>query len=154
MANMQKVHLFSVIGYYQMNDEPRVQLLLQGHTTGRKLKGRQLVDQYSTGERYILITSDDNPFDEVLHIYLLDLELNILDEMNLSQPYTPGVYEAFRHYGEHLEFRFFSEGIWCLKVRSRPKHAPLNLDQYPVSRPIKLWGQQYLSLQKSKNQVA
>ncbi len=151
---MQKVHLFSVTGHYQLNDSYCVQLLLQGHTTGRKLKGRQLVDQYSTGQRYILITSDDNPFDEVLHIYLLDLELNVLDELNLSQPYTPGVYQACRHCGEQLEFRFFAEGLWCLKVRERPKYTPLNLDQYPVSRPIKLWGQQYLSLQKSDFQIA
>lgn len=148
MTDMQKVQLFSVIEHYQSNDEPRVQLLLQGHTTGRKLKGRQLVDQYARGDRYVLFTTDDNPFSEILHIYLLDLELNIIDELDLSQPYTPGVYEPHFMNEEHLEFRFFSEGIWCLKVRERPKYSPFNLDQHPVTRPIKLWGQQYLSLQK------
>lgn len=143
-----------MIGQYQLNHVPRVQLLLQGHPTGRHFKGRQLVDQYASGQRYILITSDDNPFDEVLHIYLLDLELNILDEMDLSQPFTPGVYRACHYYGERLEFTFFAEGIWCLEVREQPKQKPLNIDHYPVKRPIKLWGQQYLSLQKSGIQVA
>lgn len=151
---MKKVNLFSSITHYRLDNSPHIQILLQGHPTGRQLKGRQLVDQYASGQRYVLITSDDNPFDEVLHIYLLDLELNILDEMDLAQPYTPGIYRAQHHYGKRLEFTFFPEGLWCLEVREQPKSKPLNYDHYPVRRPIKLWGQQYLRLHREQVQVA
>ncbi len=151
---MKKVNLFSSISHYRLDNQPHIQLLLQGHPTGRHLKGRELMDQYASGQRYVLITSDDNPFDEVLHIYLLDLELNILDEMDLSQPYTPGIYRPQHHYGERLEFTFFPEGLWCLEVREQPKRKPLNYDHYPVRRPIKLWGQQYLQLHREQVQVA
>ena len=34
----------------------------------RTLRGRKLVDQFASGQRYVLITDDDNPFEEVLHI--------------------------------------------------------------------------------------
>ncbi|MAR91407.1 MAG: hypothetical protein SV765_08720 [Pseudomonadota bacterium] len=145
---MKRVNLFSATSHYRLDNQPRIQLLLQGHPTGRDLRGRLLLDQFASGQRYVLITGDDNPFEEALHIYLLDLELNLLDEMELSQPYTPGSYQAHHHRGERLVFTFFAEGIWCLEVRERPKTQPLNYDHYPVRRPIKLWGQQYLRLQR------
>lgn len=145
---MKKVNLFSAISHYSISQQPQIQLLMQGHPTGRQLKGRELVDQYAQGQRYLLITSDDNPLDEVLHFYLMDLELKVVDEMDLSQPATPGLYQPRHHYGERLEFTFFPEGLWCLEVRDHPRGIPLNYDQYPVRRPIKLWGQQYLQLRK------
>ncbi len=154
MSHLQKVNLFSLECSHWGRSPKRAHLLLQNYPTGRKVKGKQIVDQYSVGQRYIVITNDDNPYEEVLHIYLLDLELNILDEMELSQPFTSGVYQPCRHSGECLEFRFFDENTWCLEVRNQPKPKPLNIDNFPISRPIKLWGQQYLRLSPAQSVVA
>lgn len=154
MTNLQKVNLFSMTRVHSLTTIPSAYLLLQGHPTGRRIKGKQLVDQYSSGQRYVLITSNDNPCEEVLHIYLLDLELNVVDEMDLSQPFTAGVYQAHHHSRERLEFRFFDNTTWCLEIRNQPKSKPLNIDRFPVSRPIKLWGHQYLSLARTHPEVA
>lgn len=150
MKRMQKVSLFSVeprsedAGLY-----PQCQLLLQGYSTGRALKGRKLVDQFALGERYVLITDNDHLFEEVLHIYLLDLELNLLDEMDVSRPFTPGVYQLCSHNDTQIRFRFFDEGVWTLRVHQQPQPRPLNYSPFPARRPLKLWGQQYLSLARA-----
>lgn len=150
MRRMQKVTLFSIAASAEdMGSSPRCQLLLQGHPTGKTLKGRKLVDQFALGERYVVITDNDHLFEEVLHIYLLDLELNLLDEMDISRPFTPGVYQLCSHNDTQIQFRFFDEGIWTLQVHQQPQSRPLNLSPFPSRRPLKLWGQQYLSLARS-----
>lgn len=154
MMRMQKVTLFSVQPKRSSGNDPTCQLKLQGHLTGRTLKGRKLVDQFASGQRYVVITDDDNPFEEVLHIYLLDLELNVLDELDLCQPYTPGVYQLHRHDDRQISFRFFDEGLWCLHVRQEPRPSPLNYSRFPTRRPMKLWGQQYLDLSKAETSAA
>lgn len=154
MKRTQKVTLFSVLAKSGTRQNPLCQLALQGHPTGRTLRGRKLVDQFAAGQRYVVITDDDNPFEEVLHIYLLDLELNVLDELELSQPYTPGVYQLHRHHEQGISFRFFDEGIWSLLIRQEPRPRPLNYSRFPTRRPIKLWGKQYLELRKTATSVA
>jgi len=148
MKRMQKVTLFSVAPR-QASSRNDGQLLLQGYPTGKSLKGRKLVDQFALGDRYVLITDNDNLFEEVLHIYLLDLELNILDEMEVSKPFTPGVYQLCGHDDRQIQFRFFDEGVWTLKVRQEPLPRPLNYSGFPTRRPLKLVGQQYLSLSRA-----
>lgn len=147
MKRMQKVSLFSV-SPRTADARNACQLLLQGYPTGKSLKGRKLVDQFALGDRYVLITDNDHLFEEVLHIYLLDLELNILDEMEVSQPFTPGVYQLCSHDDKQIQFRFFDEGVWTLKVRQEPLPRPLNYSGFPTRRPLKLVGQQYLSLSR------
>lgn len=147
MKRMQKVSLFSV-SPRTADARNACQLLLQGYPTGKSLKGRKLVDQFALGDRYVLITDNDHLFEEVLHIYLLDLELNILDEMEVSQPFTPGVYQLCSHDDKQIQFRFFDEGVWTLKVRQDPLPRPLNYSGFPTRRPLKLVGQQYLSLSR------
>lgn len=147
MRRLQKVSLFSVAPKAAHPGlMPFSQLLLQGYPTGKTLKGHKLVDQFALGERYVLITDNDNLFEEVLHIYLLDLELNLLDEMDISRPLTPGVYQLCRHDDTQIQFRFFDEGLWTLRVHQQPQPRPLNYSRFPVRRPLKLWGQQYLSV--------
>lgn len=150
MSHMQKVSLFSVSPQTDAQGEARsCQLLLQGYPTGRSLKGKKLVDQFALGERYVLITDNDNLFEEVLHIYLLDLELNLLDEMDISRPFTPGVYQLCSHDDTQIQFRFFDEGLWTLRVRQQPQPRPLNYSSFPARRPLKLWGHQYLCLNRA-----
>lgn len=154
MTHLQKVAIFELVRNPSSQTLGGAHLLLQGHPTGRKIKGRLLVDQYSWGKHYLLISSDDNPYEEVLHIYLLDSELNKLDEMDLSQPGMPGIYQPCHHSKECLEFRFFDQNTWCLSIRHKPKARALNMDQFPISRPVKLWGQQYLRLEKQNHSAA
>jgi len=154
MIHMRKVSLFSVQSKQNTGRDPNCQLLLQQHLTGRTLRGRKLVDQFASGQRYVLITDDDNPFEEVLHIYLLDLELNVLDELDLCQPYTPGVYQLHRHDDRHISFRFFDDRLWSLQIREEPRPSPLNYSRFPTRRPLKLWGRQYLELNRSESSAA
>ena len=151
---MLKTSVFSVLPKPQSHRAPRCQLLMENHPTGKTLKGCKLVDQFTSGRRYVVITDDDNFFEEVLHIYLLDLELNVLDELDLSLPYTAGVYRLHCHDESQISFRFFDDGLWSLRVRQEPRPRPLNYSQFPTRRPIRLWGQQYLSLNKAEMSAA
>lgn len=154
MKRMQKTSVFSVQSRRHNQANPTCQLLVEGHPTGKTLKGSKLVDQFVAGKRYVVITDDDNFFEEVLHIYLLDLELNVLDELDFSQPFTAGIYRLHRHDESQICFQFFDDGLWSLRVRQEPRPSPFNYSSFPTRRPIKLWGRQYLSLYKAEMSAA
>ncbi len=148
MPRIHKTAVFSVIPHSPSNGLDRLHLLLQGQPTGRHIKGQSLLDQYRLGQRYLLISGDNTLYQEVLYIFLLDKELNTIDEAQLHQPYSSGVYHPVKRDHEHIKFQFHGDGMWCLSIREQPLGRVLNSDRFPVARPLKLWGKQYLNIER------
>lgn len=123
-------------------------LLFDGRQTGRILKGVTIEAQYRCGEAYLLLTTEDSPFEEGLHIYFLGADYEVLDEVELSHIYTPGGLENLRVTEENaLEFSFFGDDVWRLTVLEQPRrgipNSPLSFVKRALSRAF---GKQYLEL--------
>ena len=64
-----------------------------------------------------MFTSDDTPFEEVLHIRLLNRRLDTIDAVELKQIYHPGLLSHLRVLDDfNLTFSFFGNDCWCLSV--------------------------------------
>jgi len=92
--------------------------------TGGPIEGQVLEAQFHTPAGELIITSDGNPFEEVLHFTLLDGDLKVLDAISLGQIYHSGLLRELQVVGEDtLQFHFFGEETWRLMVSARPRWA-------------------------------
>jgi hypothetical protein len=135
-------------------ETPRSELLWQGRRIGVMVDGVRLEKQFEVGLRYLVFLTEDCPYEEGLHIYLLDAERRPLDGLELSFPYTMGILGAVQPQGETaLTFSFFGGDCWRLQVRDRPK-AGLNFDRLGLSlytqikRKGGLWIHRWLDLRR------
>src|SRR5262245_18137679 len=70
----------------------RARLLLEGHPTSLVLDGHHLESQLRTRAGHaLLFVTDDCPYEEQLHIFLLSDALEVLDSLTLGRMYQPGV---------------------------------------------------------------
>lgn len=98
------------------------------------LRGALLEGQYRIGQKYLLLCSDGIPLEEILHLYLLDKRLQLLDEWELGAPYTAGIISNIGVKGARLTFTFFaSDDDWLLEILATPRWQ-LTLPRYPVRR--------------------
>ena len=94
--------------------------------SGRKvttLDGVVLEAQFLvTGGGYLVVTSDEDPFEGCLHMCLLDDKFKKIDGMRLGVSYRPGTFRAHGHGpGESLQFSFFADEIWHLEIAPRSR---------------------------------
>src|SRR5215471_9260804 len=103
---MDPVQVFSLV---PIEDElPRARLISEEKREIDTVDGRVLEAQYTIPSGYIIITSEGNPFEEGLHIYLFGSELQMLDTISLSAIYHSGIFGNVVVCGEKcLEFAFF-----------------------------------------------
>lgn len=68
------------------------ELLISDTPIGKLLEGAILETALLWRGHLLLFITDDVPFEEGLHIYLLDQQLNTLDSAYLVAPYSTGVF--------------------------------------------------------------
>jgi hypothetical protein len=99
-------------------------LLVGNRACGRKIAGRELEEQFAvslkSGPAYVLFVTDGVPFEEGLHIYLLDPNGRLLDQRHFSDIYAPGVLKDVRVASER-EVRFDFRGAHRLTIAEAPK---------------------------------
>jgi hypothetical protein len=122
-------------------------LVLGGRPLGVRVPGVSLAAQFQHGHEYLLLTTADSPYEESLHAILLRMPAEILDVVELSNPYTPAVPSDFEIVNESaLEFSFFGRDRWRLSILDRPRWR-VSLSMFsPVKRKTGLF-RQYLRLQ-------
>lgn len=104
-------------------DEAAIPLLIDGIL---------LQAQYRVGSRYLILLTEDCPYEEALHVYLLNHAHQVLDALELGLPYTPGIVKNLAPQGDTLTFSFFGEDHWRLDVLGA---ATCNL-ALPWGRPV------------------
>lgn len=109
---------------------PRSALLWRGDPTGLTVDGLTIEKQFRVQPGYLLLITEDSPFEESLHVYLLSPERNLLDALELSVPYAPGILDRLdEREPASLTFSFFGDDRWRLDVRDSPttrwRFAPL-----------------------------
>ncbi len=113
------------------------QIIIKNSDTKKtiKLSGCVLEALFNLNNQHLLFTTDDCPFEEGLHIYLLDNSLKVLDFLELYAPYTPAILRNIKIIDPNkINFAFFhEEEKWELTVLETPKFLPFK-NQYPVRK--------------------
>jgi hypothetical protein len=128
---------FALSPIAQQNPEasPRSHLLYEGQATGTTLPGAVLEGQFEVGDRYLLLVTDDVPYEEILRFYLLDRSFALLDELELGEPYAPGIVKNLEIEGEReLGLSFQGESRWNLRVAPHPVRGLIRKRYLELSR--------------------
>jgi hypothetical protein len=113
------------------NETPRSKVLLDGTPTSTTVPGVVLEAQYRYGEGYLLLTTENIPYEEALHILLLDQHFRVLDHLELSHAFAPGTLTDLEPAGDgRLHFSLFGGDRWELTVL--PASRRLRLDEAPT----------------------
>jgi hypothetical protein len=101
---------------------PVSELLWQGEPIGLKVDGIWIEKQYRVEVGYLLFLTENSPYEEGLHIYLLNSERRLLDALELGGPYAPAILKEVKpERGTALTFSFFGDDKWRLEVRRIPQ---------------------------------
>lgn len=119
-------------------------LFHKGIDSGALIEGLLLQAQYECSAGYLLLLTDDCPFEELLHIHLLDRNLRPLDQVNLGKAYEAGILSRLQVTGNDvLEFSFFGGDRWQLSVLTEPRyHLSIYVGEWlvphlPLHRPFR-----------------
>jgi hypothetical protein len=118
--------LLSVIEVFRLEplpgEKPRSRVVAGGAATATVIEGVVLEAQFRSTQGFLLLTSDDTPFEEVLHVRLLDAQFRVLDGVDLGQAYHPGLLRNLRVSGDaELCFSFFGDDCWLLRVEPQAR---------------------------------
>jgi hypothetical protein len=119
---------FSLRSSSHSEDEPaRAELLADGRSTGVVVPGVTLEAHYETPEWHLLFTTENIPFEEALHITLLDRQFARLDQVELSHPFTPGTVTGLQtnDRADRVRFSFFGGDLWEVTVLQPPRRLAL-----------------------------
>jgi hypothetical protein len=101
---------------------PRSELLMDGKATGISLPGVVLDAQFRCGDSFVLFTTENIPYEEALHITLLDGGLRALDHVELSHQFAAGALTDVQMGGDtQVRFSFFGGDLWELTVLGAPR---------------------------------
>jgi len=124
---MESITEFELLPQQEKDGRLFSKVLFAGKLIPYEISGICLAAQYRCSMGFLLITDEDTPYEEGLHITLLSRELGVLDTVELSHSYTPGSIRNLRIVDENvLEFTFFGGDNWRLTVLSSPQRWSLS----------------------------
>ena len=130
-------------------DLPRSELLWDGQPTAVRVDGVTLEQQVQLDGGYLLFLTEDSPFEEGLHIYLLDRDRRIVDGLELARPYASGILRDVMPEGEGaVSFSFFGADRWRLDVHERPLGLFAGRVSAPAKRKSGLEGRPRLTIRR------
>lgn len=114
-------------------------MLVNGSPSATILSGVVLETALRWKDHLLLFLTDDIPFEEGLHIYLLDERQQVADQAHMVGAYTTGVFTALDLTSEDtVRFRFFGGIVWTLTLLDQGEFAlPFFSDPRGVWRPFK-----------------
>lgn len=131
-------------------DTPRSDLLWRDRPVGVRVDGVSLQKQLRLPSGYLLFLTENSPFEEGLHVYLLDDDKSVLDAVELSVPYASGILTDLVAEGDRsISFSFFGDDRWRLEVHATPQRRLPSLFS-PVKRKSGLAGPHLLSLRRMR----
>lgn len=95
---------------------------IAGRTSKEALEGTVLEACVQYGNQYLLFLTDDIPFEDSLHIHLLDEDLKRVDTATLGAPYTTGHFRNLRYEDSgEITFEFFGNCVWEVSVSTQKR---------------------------------
>jgi hypothetical protein len=121
---MRESARFALIPRARSDEPARSELVVDGNASGVWVDGVRLEAQFDledgTAGAGLILTTDDTPFEEYLHIYLLAGNGHVVEKIDRGNMYTPGIVENVRVVSSH-ELQFDFRGPQRLLVGARPK---------------------------------
>lgn len=142
--------VFIVMNVRQTPDEaPRISIRHEPSGKTIEATGAVLEAQFVSGGRYVLFISEGTPYEEALHVLLLNADMQVLDALELSAAYTAGMLRNVSLVQPNIiRFSFFEPGeIWHLEVAER-SHVRLWGNNHPVRRHSPLLHRTWLKLNR------
>ena len=117
VRNVEETHARAVVS----------ELLDEQLPTGVFIRGRQLEYQAAVDDYFVLLLTDNIPFEETLIVELLGPHLERWDHVELGAPYQPGMLRDISIVGERtIWFTMFGNDRWELTAQPRTGHASLS----------------------------
>jgi len=118
--------------------EPACEIFRNGQATGQQVRGAVLEAAAQWQSFTLLLTTDDIPFEELLHIHLLDAQLQLLDSATVGGMYSTGSFSLLESAEpDTLRFRFIGDTDWSVQVLPEPGfRVPLLSEPTGVSRSL------------------
>lgn len=114
---------------------PRCEVQLHGRALGTELGGHLLEAAVEADGRFLLFVSNDCPYEELLHLHLLDAQGQLLDSATLGGPYTTGRFAGPRLLdARRVGFAFFDDKDWEVELLDAPR---LRLPVF--TEPLGVW---------------
>lgn len=84
-----------------------------------------LEDQYRLhDDQYLLVTSDDCPYEECLHLLLIDFPNATFEQIDIGQVNTPGIYKDANLVDDRtLAFSFMGDNRFSATVATAPRRS-------------------------------
>ena len=99
------------------DEPPRSAVLLGGRDSGAVVAGCVLEAAVEADGRYLLFLTDDTPYEELLHLHLLDGQGRELDAATLGGPYATGRFSGPRLLDRHrIGFGFIDDKDWEVEL--------------------------------------
>ena len=98
------------------------ELLVDGRATGQRVAGRLLEAQFpiASENATVLLVTEDTPYEEALHIHLVNDAGAVLETITVGAPYTPGILKEPRMVSPY-ELAFDFQRPRRLRVHFPPK---------------------------------
>ncbi|MEE9412696.1 MAG: hypothetical protein V3V22_06545 [Methylococcales bacterium] len=150
---ISKTDVFEVKAVHNLPEEiPSIDLLFMPLKKQITLTGAVLEAQYSVDENYLVFITENCPFEESLLISLIDATGKLLDTLELSAWYTPGILSNLRIQPPNkICFSFFDDSeCWVLEILSKTI-TQFWANKFPVKRNHPFLHKTYIKLKHIKN---
>lgn len=143
---MEPIDLFSLTD--DGAAEGRRRIVAAGGQPGPVTQGQALEGQYRCSTGYLLLLTENSPYDEGLHILLLGPDLRLLDAIDIGTTYSPGILTELTVEGDALAFAMFGHR-WRLRVHQSARRWPGLATPHGARRPVsRLLARRHLELQR------
>jgi hypothetical protein len=139
-----------------LNDAaPRSEILLNGERTGKTLDGAILEAALRWKKLILVFVTDAVLYEDTLHIYLLDTNLQVLDQASMYGLYATGTFSLLDIVPpDSVRFVFFGETVWRLKISDhKTLRLPIMSDPHGVRRPFGFYRQFSLQSERRPEQA-
>jgi hypothetical protein len=93
-------------------------VVLDGRVSDTLIDGTDLEAQFACDHGYLLWTTYDVPYEELLHVTLVSADLHILDKVELGASYTPGILSNLAITApDSIGFSLVGGDRWTLKIQ-------------------------------------
>lgn len=116
---------------------PRSEIVVDGRQTGQSVTGEVLKAAVKWESYYVLFVTDNIPFEDSLHVYLVDAQWKSVDAATLSHLSATGAFSALTLVRPNfLCFQFEGGDTWTVELLNHGVVALPFLDPRGVTRPF------------------
>ena len=92
-------------------------IFLGGAQTHKKIDGTYLELCVKVDERFIVFMTDDIPSEDMLHVHLLDKNLDVIDSATIGGMYSTGSFENYNlQEPNKITFNFIGGNEWVVEL--------------------------------------